>query len=51
MSPIPSLDYDRELFGERMTRSMTANTREDGLELFREAAVMHLNFADSAVST
>ena len=42
MSPIPSLDYDRELFGERVIRSVTANTRADGLELFREAAAMHL---------
>jgi propanol-preferring alcohol dehydrogenase len=38
MSPIPSLDYDRDLFRERVLRSVTANTREDGLELLREAA-------------
>lgn len=40
MSPIPSLDYDRELFGERVLRSVTANTRQDGLELLREAAAI-----------
>jgi alcohol dehydrogenase, propanol-preferring len=38
MSRIPSIDYDRELFGERMLRSVTANTRQDGLDLLREAA-------------
>lgn len=40
MSPIPSLDYDRELFGERILRSVTANTRQDGLDLLREAAAI-----------
>ncbi|MEE8493135.1 MAG: zinc-dependent alcohol dehydrogenase family protein [Nitrospirales bacterium] len=38
MSPIPQLDYDRELFGERTIRSVTANTKQDGLDLLREAA-------------
>jgi propanol-preferring alcohol dehydrogenase len=38
MSPIPSIDYDRELFGERILRSVTANTKQDGLDLLREAA-------------
>ncbi len=38
MSPIPRIDYDTELFGERVLRSVTANTREDGLGLLREAA-------------
>lgn len=38
MSPIPSLDYTRHLFGERTLRSTTASTREDGLDLLREAA-------------
>ena len=38
MSPIPSIDYDRELFGERTLRSVTANTRADGIELLAEAA-------------
>ena len=40
MSPIPSLDYGRDLFRERVLRSVTANTREDGLELLREAAAV-----------
>ncbi|NGZ09388.1 MAG: zinc-binding alcohol dehydrogenase family protein [Nitrospira sp. LK70] len=40
MSPIPSLDYDREVFGERVIRSVTANTRQDGVDLLREAAAI-----------
>lgn len=40
MSPIPSLDYDRDVFGERVIRSVTANTKQDGLDLFREAAAI-----------
>ena len=35
MSAIPSIDYDRELFGERILRSVTANTRQDGIDLLR----------------
>ncbi|NWF72591.1 MAG: zinc-dependent alcohol dehydrogenase family protein [Nitrospirae bacterium] len=42
MTPIPSLDYDREIFGERIIRSVTANTRQDGLDLLREAAAIPL---------
>ena len=38
LSPIPSLDYDRELFGERVLRSVTANTKQDGIDLLQEAA-------------
>jgi propanol-preferring alcohol dehydrogenase len=40
MTPIPSLDYNREVFGERVIRSVTANTRQDGLDLLREAAAI-----------
>lgn len=40
MSQIPSLDYDRDVFGERVIRSVTANTRQDGLDLLREAAAI-----------
>ena len=40
MTPIPSLDYDHEVFGERVIRSVTANTRQDGLDLLREAAAI-----------
>ena len=40
MSPIPSLDYNRDVFGERVIRSVTANTRQDGIDLLREAAAI-----------
>lgn len=40
MSPIPSLDYDRDVFGERVIRSVTANTRQDGIDLLHEASVI-----------
>ncbi len=40
MSPNPSLDYEREVFGERVIRSVTANTKQDGLDLLREAAAI-----------
>jgi alcohol dehydrogenase, propanol-preferring len=38
VSPIPPLDYERELFHERVLRSVTANTRADGEAFLREAA-------------
>jgi alcohol dehydrogenase, propanol-preferring len=37
LSPIPSLDYERDLFYEREIRSVTANTRGDGEEFLRIA--------------
>jgi propanol-preferring alcohol dehydrogenase len=40
LSPIPALDYDHDLFGERTIRSVTANTRQDGLDLLQEAAAI-----------
>ena len=40
LSPIPGLDYERELFYEKDLRSVTANTREDGEALLREAAAI-----------
>ncbi len=40
MSPIPRLDYDRAVFGERVIRSVTANTKQDGLDLLRKAAAI-----------
>jgi propanol-preferring alcohol dehydrogenase len=40
MTPIPALDYDRELFGERAIRSVTANTKQDGIDLLQEAAAI-----------
>lgn len=40
MSTIPPIDYDRDLFGERTISSVTANTRQDGMDLLREAAAI-----------
>ena len=40
MSPIPQLDYTRELFQERTIQSVTANTKQDGLDLLQEAATI-----------
>ncbi len=40
MSPIPALEYDRLLFGERRLLSVEANTREDAQE-FLALAVRH----------
>lgn len=38
MTPIPQMDYDALLFNERTVRSVTAATRQDGLELLEVAA-------------
>jgi len=40
VSPIPALDYERDLFYERTVRSVTSNTRADGEGLLREAAAI-----------
>ncbi|MEO8327803.1 MAG: alcohol dehydrogenase, partial [Nitrospirota bacterium] len=40
MTPIPSLDYTLDLFQERTLLSVTANTRQDGLDLLKEAAAI-----------
>lgn len=40
VSPIPPLDYERDLFYERNLRSVTANTRADGEALLAEAAAI-----------
>ena len=37
LTPIPTLDYQRHLFYEKELRSVTANTRHDGLEFLRIA--------------
>ena len=42
LSPIPALDYERELFYERDLRSVTANTRADGEAMLAEAAAVRL---------
>ena len=38
MSAIPPMDYEKHLFYEKNVHSVTANTRQDGLELLRLAA-------------
>ena len=38
MSDVPSMEYDKCLFYEKNLRSVTANTRQDGEDLLREAA-------------
>jgi propanol-preferring alcohol dehydrogenase len=38
MTQIPTLDYERHLYYEKVLRSVTASTREDGRELIRLAA-------------
>lgn len=40
MTPIPPLDYGRDLFRERTLQSVTANTKQDGIDLFAEAAAI-----------
>jgi len=42
MSPIPAIDYDRYLFGERRIASVEANTRADATEFLELAAKHHL---------
>ena len=38
MSPVPQMDYENHLFYEKNVQSVTANTRQDGMELLRIAA-------------
>jgi len=38
LSDVPTLNYQRHLFQEREVRSVTANTRDDGVEFLRIAA-------------
>jgi len=40
MSDVPAMAYEPHLFWEKSLSSVTANTREDGLGLLREAAVI-----------
>jgi alcohol dehydrogenase, propanol-preferring len=37
MSPIPELDYDKHLYGERDIHPVMSNTRQDGRELLAES--------------
>jgi propanol-preferring alcohol dehydrogenase len=48
VSPIPPLDYERELFEERVLRSVTANTRDDGTAFLREAAAVGVRATTTA---
>jgi alcohol dehydrogenase, propanol-preferring len=43
MSPLPPIDYDRLLFGERKVVSIEANTRSDAQELLALASRLHLD--------
>jgi len=43
MTPIPPLDYTLDLFQERTLQSVTANTRQDGLDLLKEAAAIPIH--------
>lgn len=45
LSDIPALNYERHLFEERSLRSVTANTRRDGIELLTLAVPMQLRIA------
>jgi len=45
LTDVPRLHYDTELFQERVLRSVTANTRGDGDELFRLADRVDLRVA------
>ncbi len=38
MTPVPQMDYEIHLFHEKNIHSVTANTRDDGVELLRIAA-------------
>ncbi len=42
LTDIPSLNYERDLFEERILRSVTANTRDDGRQLLQIAAQIHM---------
>jgi propanol-preferring alcohol dehydrogenase len=42
LTPIPSLDYTRDLFQERSVRSVVANTRADGEEFLRLATLAEI---------
>jgi propanol-preferring alcohol dehydrogenase len=43
MTPIPQLDYEATLFYEHNLRSVTANTRQDGMELLQLAREIPLH--------
>ena len=43
LSDVPPLNYEQDLFYERVVRSVTANTRADGEELLRLAPRMRVH--------
>lgn len=43
LSDIPTLDYQRHLFGERTLRSVTANTRSDGIHFLAAATRLRIH--------
>ncbi len=45
LTDVPALNYQRHLFQERVLRSVTANTREDGRDLMAYAAEHRLHVA------
>jgi alcohol dehydrogenase, propanol-preferring len=48
LTDIPPLDYERHLFQERVLRSVTANTRDDGRDLLATAERVGLRVATTA---
>jgi alcohol dehydrogenase, propanol-preferring len=48
LTDIPSLDYERHLFEERVLCSVTANTRQDGLEFLEAAAALPVRLSTVA---
>jgi alcohol dehydrogenase, propanol-preferring len=48
VSDLPSLNYERHLFHERRLRSVRANTRQDGRDLFEFAAKYRLEVSTTA---
>ncbi len=48
LSDIPPMDYQRHLFQEKILRSVTANTRQDGREFLRKAAEYKLSISTIA---
>jgi len=50
LTPIPQLDYERHLFYEKELRSVTANTRADGIEFLKLAAEIPIRAETVAMS-
>jgi len=50
LTDIPTLNYESHLFEERTLRSVTANTREDGIAFLDLAARIHMKVTATAYS-